>query len=104
MPICLFFLLDRSVVGSVKSFIIVYVDSNKLGFAEFFKSARSLDNHTASFAARQQAIYSASQVEVATHICFLDFQQTAPPATRNTISLVDFRVSRHPAQSASAYP
>ncbi len=74
------------------------------GILKLFKSARSLDSHTASLVAKRQTMYSASQVEVATQVCFLHRHQTAPLATRKMLPLVDFRVVRQPAQSASAYP
>ena len=74
------------------------------GMRELVKSARSLESQTASFAAKQIEMYSASQVEVATQVCFFERQLTAPLATRKMLPLVDFLVVRHPPQSASENP
>ena len=49
-------------------------------------------------------MYSASHVDVATQVCFLDLQDTAPPAKWNRKPLVDFRLSLHQVQSASEKP
>ncbi len=67
-------------------------------------SAISRESQTASFAAWQDAMYSASHEEVAIVICFFDLQLTAPPAIVTTYPLVDFRDSWQRAQSESEYP
>jgi hypothetical protein len=46
-----------------------------------------------SFAASEQAIYSALVLDVATTLCLVDFQEIAPPYSRNTYPEVDFRES-----------
>ena len=57
-----------------------------------------------SLVAKHVAMYSASHVEVETQVCFFDFQLTAPPAIKKTKPLVDLRLFRQPAQSASENP
>uniref|UniRef100_A0A8R7TYB4 Uncharacterized protein n=1 Tax=Triticum urartu TaxID=4572 RepID=A0A8R7TYB4_TRIUA len=49
-------------------------------------------------------MYSASIEDCATKVCFLLFQEIAPPAKVNKQSDVDFLSSRSPCQSASVYP
>ena len=58
-----------------------------------FESLMSLTNREsqiASLTAKHNAMYSASQVEVATHDCFLDFQLTAPQQLRRLHHLSTF--------------
>src|SRR5258707_15149867 len=68
---------------------------------------RSLSNHlshTASFAACPPAMYSASVLDNATALCFLELQLVAPPPSVKAYLEVDFRSFLSLAQSASAYP
>jgi hypothetical protein len=67
-------------------------------------SASSLLIHRASLAASEQAIYSASVLEVATTLCFVDFHEIALLYSKKTYPEVDFQVSRSPAQSESENP
>ena len=67
-------------------------------------SACNLRIQRASFAASEHAIYSASVLDVATTLCLVDFQEIAPPYSRNTYPEVDFRESTSPAQSESVNP
>src|SRR5947209_20453018 len=64
-------------------------------------SVITLRSHRASFAASEQAMYSASVLEVATTDCLVDFHETAPPDSVNRNPEVDFRVCLSPAQSES---
>ena len=68
------------------------------------RSARRRESHIASFAAQHEAMYSASQVEVAAQVCFFERQLIAPPAAKNIEPLVDFPDSLQPPQSASENP
>src|SRR4029077_12118470 len=49
--------------------------------------------HTACLAASEAATYSASLELVAMHVCFLDFQETGPPASIKTYPLTDLLLS-----------
>ena len=55
----------------------------------FFRSALSSRIQTASWAALESAIYSASAVDRATHVCFLLFHVTAVPPIWNKYPVVD---------------
>ena len=66
------------------------------------KSASILRIHTASFAASDSAINSASVVESETHVCFLQAQLIAPPFNKKIYPEFDFLSMRHSAQFASA--
>ncbi len=57
------------------------------------------DCETASFAAKQDTMYSASQGEVAAMVCFVDRQLTGQPGIMNTYTLEDILVSMHPPPS-----
>ncbi|KAK2456386.1 hypothetical protein QL285_003757 [Trifolium repens] len=59
---------------------------------------------TASFAALEAAIYSASVVESATVSCFELFQLTAPPFRKNTKPDCDLKSSLSVWKLASMYP
>ena len=76
----------------------------RVGFVPLVRSFSSRDNIIASFAAELDAMHSASQIEVATQICFFDLQLIAPPAARKIAPLVDFRDVLHPPQSALENP
>ena len=75
-----------------------------LGFGVAWRSANKRESQFDSFTTMHIAMHSASQVDVATQVCFLDFQETAIPATKKRKPIVDFRLSLHPAQSASEKP
>src|SRR5713226_3580597 len=77
------------VVGSVVSYLSSL--SNRL-------------SHTASFAACPPAMYSASVLDRATALCFLELQLVIPPPSIKTYPEVDFLSFLSLAQSASAYP
>ena len=70
----------------------------------FFKSVVICRNHIASCAALASAMYSASAVDNATHVCFLLLQLSAAPLSWNRYPEVDLRSSRSPPQSASEEP
>ena len=57
-----------------------------------------------SFVARHDAMYSASQVESATQVSFLDLVLTATPANKKIAPLVLFLVILYPPRSAAEYP
>ena len=57
-----------------------------------------------SFVARHYAIYSASQVESATQVSFLDRALKATPTNKKIAALVLFLVILHPPRSAAEYP
>ncbi len=57
----------------------------------------------AYFTAEDSAMYSASEDDWATQLCFLDFQLIAAPAITNTKPLVDLFIL-HPFQSESLNP
>ena len=67
-------------------------------------SVITLRSHRASFAASEQAMYSASVLEVATTDCLVDFHEIAPLYSVNKDPEVDFQVSLSPAQSESVKP
>ena len=62
-----------------------------------WRSTNKRESHIDSLTAMRIAMYSASQVDVATQVCFLDLQDTAPHPTKNRKPLVDFGISLHPA-------
>ena len=66
------------------------------GFRLFCRSANSLASHIDSFVARQAAMYSASRVDVATHVCFLDLQDITRSAANIMAPLVNLRDILHP--------
>ena len=52
-----------------------------------------------SLVARHDAMYSASFVDVATQVCFIDLQLTAPPETKKIMQLLVFeKLLNHPNQ------
>ena len=61
-------------------------------------------NHTISCAELTSAMYSASAVDKATHVCLLLLHLSAAPLNLKTNPDVDFISSRSPSQSASEYP
>src|SRR5258707_6653873 len=68
---------------------------------------RSLSNHlshTTSFAACLPAMYSASVLDNAMALCFLELQLVAPPPSVKAYPEVNFRSFLSLAQSALVYP
>ena len=64
-----------------------------MGRSAFGITSRSIRNflsHTTSFSALDEATYSASVVESATHVCLTLLQQMTPPLKVKTYSDVDF--------------
>jgi hypothetical protein len=64
-------------------------------------SLSSLYSHTASLAACEPVIYSASVLKSATEGCFFELQLMAPPASMKTYLDIDLRSLTSLAQSAS---
>ena len=67
-------------------------------------SVRRVRNHTASFAASNAAVYSASHDELATVFCFFAFQEINPAPKVNPYPPTLLLVSKQLAQSESVYP
>jgi len=67
-------------------------------------SASNLRIRRGSFAASDHAVYSASVLDVETTLWLVDFQEIAPPYSRNMYPEVDFRKSTFPGQSESVNP
>src|SRR5258708_39240348 len=65
---------------------------------------RSRLSHTSSLEASAAAMYSACVEEVATVLCCLEDQDTAPPEYKNVNPEIDRRLRRSLAQSALVYP
>ena len=74
------------------------------GFSWFSRSDNNRVSQIDSLVGRHGAMFSASQVEVATYVCFLDLHDTAPPGTRNIAPLVGLRETLQPPQSVSENP
>jgi len=67
------------------------------------RSFKSVDNHIVSEAAIARALYSASVVDRATALCFLELQEMGLEPIKLIYAEVDVRSSTLPAQSASEY-
>ena len=87
----------RSTVVTVKHQWLIHVWNN-------FQISKEFLNQTASLAASQAAMYSASMVESAMLDCLILLQTIAPPPRVNTDPDVDFRLSRSDWKSESVYP
>jgi hypothetical protein len=57
-----------------------------------------------SHVALDRALYSASDDDLDTVVCFLAFHETKDEPMKKQYPVVDFLVSKHPAQSASVKP
>ena len=70
---------------------------NDIGFDsfDFCRSASNLESQIDSFAAAHISMYSASQFEVTTHVCFFYFQDTAQ-CNQKYRNVVDFRLFLFP--------
>src|SRR6266436_4665883 len=69
-----------------------------------WSSERSRLSHTSSLEASAAAMYSACVKEVATVLCCLEDQDTAPPEYKNVNPEIDRWLRQSLAQSASVYP
>ncbi|MCH89133.1 hypothetical protein A2U01_0010026, partial [Trifolium medium] len=69
-----------------------------------FKSFSKNKSQISSHVALDKALYSASEDDLETVVCFFSFHDTRDEPMKKQYPVVDFLVSRQPAQSESEKP